>query len=141
MKIFCHLLSTQKFQTSLIEVASVHFYRSCSQRPYIATTLFRFPLQVISLFSNIINCFEIMQFLQAGTYSETCQASQMKRFAKIGSGCYLNRQKEEYLLVLPTYVKLSRFEKLCQQPNVEVFFKFIQVLQDQQKRFSHFRTR
>ena len=46
--------------------------------------LVQFSLQVISLFS--IDYFEIRQFLQAEAYSETSQASQMKRFAKIGSG-------------------------------------------------------
>ena len=34
---------------------------------------------------------EIKQFLQAEAYSETCQASQMKIFAKLGSGYYENR--------------------------------------------------
>ena len=48
--------------------------------------LVQFSLQVISLFSNPIDYFEIRQFLQAEAYSETSQASQMKRFAKIGSG-------------------------------------------------------
>ena len=119
---------------SLLEVASVHFnekYRNCSQRPYIATTFFRFSLQLISLFSNIMDCFEIKQFLQAEAYSETCQASQMKLFAKIGSGCYENEerrngcqfyQKEECMLVLPAYIELDRFPQPCQQPNFEVIF-------------------
>ena len=40
---------------------------------------------------NIIDCFEIKQFLQAEAYLETCQASQMKHFAKIGSGCLENK--------------------------------------------------
>ena len=133
MKLLCRLCSTEKSQTSLLEVASVYFnekYRSCSQRLCIATTLFTFSRQIISLFSNIIDSFEIKQFLQGDAYTETCQTSEMKRFAKISSGCYLNRQKEECLLVLPTYVKLSRFPQPCQQPNFEVIFQFILLLHD-----------
>ena len=34
---------------------------------------------------------EAKQFLQAEAYSETYQASQMKLFAKLDSGCYENR--------------------------------------------------
>ena len=60
------------------------------------------------LISNIIDCFEIKHLLQVEAYPETYQESQIKRFAKIGGGCYENRYKEKYLLVLPTYMKLSR---------------------------------
>ena len=47
MKVCCCLWNTEKFQTSLLEVASVHFnkkYRSWSWRPYIITTLLMFSL-------------------------------------------------------------------------------------------------
>ena len=43
-----------------------------------------------SLFSNILDFFQIKQCIQAETYSETCRASKMVRFAKLASGCYEN---------------------------------------------------
>ena len=43
-----------------------------------------------SLFSDILDFFEIKQCVQAEMYSENCQASKMERFPKLGSGCYEN---------------------------------------------------
>ena len=50
-----------------------------------------FVLRQSVFFSNIIDCFEIKQFLQDQAWSETCQASQIKRFAKIGSASFKTR--------------------------------------------------
>ena len=43
-----------------------------------------------SLFSNILDFFQIKQWVQAEKYSETCQASKMEHFGRLGSGCYEN---------------------------------------------------
>ena len=43
-----------------------------------------------SLFSNILDFFQIKQCVQAETYSEISQSSKMERFAKLGSGCHEN---------------------------------------------------
>ena len=50
--------------------------------------VFSISSSLYSLFSNILNFFQIKQWIQAETYSETCQASKMEHFAKLGSGCY-----------------------------------------------------
>ena len=41
-------------------------------------------------FSNTLDFFQIKQWVQAETYSETCQASKIELFARLGSGCYKN---------------------------------------------------
>ena len=64
-------------------------------------------------FQTLLTVLKKKQFLQAEAYSEICQASQMKRFAKVGSSYYLNTWKEECLLVLHTYVKSSQFPQPC----------------------------
>ena len=102
------------------------------------------------LFSNILDFFQIKQWVQAETYSETCQAPKRERFARLGSGCYektkwkngcQSYQKEEWLLVLPTYRELSQFLQLCQQPNFKVILNLFFRKKINRKCVVNFRTR
>ena len=84
--------STFWWKVQKLKLATIYYYYLAHVFSIGSFQIFKLSIGsfLYSLFSNILDFFQIKQCIQAETYSETCRASKMVRFAKLGSGCYEN---------------------------------------------------